>query len=294
MTDNIYQKQTASKQEIAAMIGVDPAAADLIVSISPCRSGTTVMLRVFGAAGVPAHFQPLKNILRWKIQRGEWHWAIPTAHPIVYVKETLGPYTALESSFNPLESLLLAGFPPEKLHVLIYGRAPLQTWASWYKWWRGKTSVQNFILAYQTTHHIFQFAQQEKLHTVTLLYEAFRDNDEEDVLEKLLTKFSISYTAYAARKWHSLPLFGHPDSNIYLPEEPPIFITPHIHDSVYQAEEFIYGPTPPEQLARLPQEHLQAIATAGLFDLYEIWRINCQADLELSIAPAHVSQIDNL
>ena len=75
----------------------------LILSVSPCRSGTTVMLRVLGAMGVESYFQPLKNVLRWRLEGEIRPWRLAAgANRTVYLNETLGPYTFAEATFNPL------------------------------------------------------------------------------------------------------------------------------------------------------------------------------------------------
>ena len=68
-----------------------------------------MLLRVFGAAGIQAHYQELKNIFRWRMQAEEFSWDFPNRNGIVYLKETLGPYTLAEARFNPLDVLLQAG-----------------------------------------------------------------------------------------------------------------------------------------------------------------------------------------
>ncbi|NOR51464.1 MAG: hypothetical protein GQ470_02490, partial [Gammaproteobacteria bacterium] len=149
--ENSQMKRAAAlidADELAACLSLDTLADDsrIILSISPCRSGSTVILRAFGALGVESHLQPLKNLLRWR-SLGKRHCWQPrdNALKLIYIKETLGPFTEAETRFDPLSLLLATGISAERVSLLVLGRLPLETWASWRLWWPERTSIELFI-----------------------------------------------------------------------------------------------------------------------------------------------------
>lgn len=238
----------------------------LFLLIAPCRSGTTAMLRVFGALNMPAYFQPLKNILRWQLVGGSWAWEIPAGRP-VFAKETLGPYTLAEATFNPLELLHTAGYPLDKIHLILQMRHPYPTWASWQQWWHGKTSFDLFQQTYFTAEAIRQQALELGLNPYLFIYEKFQQAPPAEVIQQFLGRLNLPYTPHTTQHWDKLPPFGSPESWIVLPEEPPTFITDHIHDPVHQATELKYVPG----RFNLPPADVEAIQTAGLLTLYQKW-----------------------
>lgn len=77
-----------------------------------CRVGSTALTNLFGVAGMPSYFQPVKVVLRHRLlgNVGE-PWAAPTAaeQPHIFSKEMGGPYVLAESLFLPLQPLIEAG-----------------------------------------------------------------------------------------------------------------------------------------------------------------------------------------
>ncbi len=278
--DGYYQKREVSLDEVVRRVHVgDPAYLPrLILCVSPCRSGSTILLRVFGAVGVESHYQELKNILRWRMQGGEMAWHIPQRPgATLFLKETLGPYTETEARFDPLDVLLRAGFPAEKLHLLVLGRAVSDTWASWLAWWRGRTNFHILTLAYRTTDGIRRRAIEMGLPVTTFVYEALRDHPAKRVIAQLFARLHVPFAPVAVEGWHALPRFGSPASHVVFPQEPPAFQVPGLHSRPENADALTYYAHPEE--VRLGEE--AAIPTA----IYEGWRRACIADLELPIGP---------
>ncbi len=275
-----YQKRVVSLDEVVRRVHVgDPARVPrLILCVSPCRSGSTILLRVFGAVGVEAHYQELKNILRWRMQGGEMSWHVPQGPgTTLFLKETLGPYTETEARFDPLRVLLKAGFPSEKMHILILGRAVSDTWASWVAWWRGRTSFHILTLAYRTTDGIRRQAIEMGLPVTTFVYETLRDHPAEKVIAQLFARLHVPFAPVAVRGWHALPRFGTPPSHVIFPQEPLPFQVPGLHDRPESADALVYYTHPGEVM---PGEEV-AIPSA----IYEGWRRACEADLDLPVAP---------
>ncbi len=285
MSINAYQKRDVLLTEVVRRINLGDVnqVPRIILSVSPCRSGTTIFLRVFGSMGIQAHYQEIKNVLRWQMQNDNFGWKIPQAPgETVYLKETLGPYTEIEAKFNPLDILLKLGFPPEKLQLVIIGRAPLDTWASWDSWWREVTAVEHFISAYETTEQIRLQAQEHGLPVTTFVYEVLRDCGSEKAVQTLFKRLGIPYTSLAVAGWRGLPAFGASDSNVILPEEPPAFFVPDLHTLVEQANELSYYSRGGD-FSSLEPHKLEKIQRSTVPAIYKKWRAACEQDLGLKI-----------
>ena len=285
-----YERVRAPISEIVARVNIgDPQCTPkLILGVGPARSGSTVMMRVFGASGIEAHFQQLKNILRWLIQAGEYSFNLPqTPERTLFLKETIGPYSNQEAAFNPLTALLETGYPPEKLQLFIIGRHPLSTWASWKHWFGQNTSLELFKIANQTAENIRRQAVQQGLQTTTLAYEILNEQLPEIVFSRLFARFGIPFSSAACGGWDILPAFGDPGSNIVLPEEPEIFVVPHVHDRASKTPALIYYPSE-KAIWDLPEEECDWIESNGLFSIYAEWLAACRQDLSFD-APRQAS-----
>jgi hypothetical protein len=272
-----------SLQDVSDHIRLQPqATTHVVLSVSPCRSGTTILLRVFGYSGVQAHFQQMKNILRWLMIGRNFDWCLPHGSDLVLLKETLGPFTDAECRFNPLQALLGAGFPQEKLHLLIIGREPVQTWASWDAWWGQKTDVTRCITAFRTTEHVRKQAQELRIPSTNLVYEAFRDHPVEVVVQRLFRRLAIVYTPFAIGNWETLPGCGMPGSNIILPREPPTFVTRGIHDKPMRSTRLAYVHRRTDA-GVLKECDMVRISDSGIFDIYRTWVSACEKDLQLKV-----------
>ncbi len=254
----------------------------IILVVSPCRSGSTILLRVFGASGVESYFQPMKNALRWSLMGNNRPWSIPSnSSSRIMVKETLGPYVDAECLFNPLQVLLDAGFPPEKLHVVILGREPLKTWASWNRYWSDRVPVANMIMAFRTANKILEQAKTLGITSTCLVYDLFKDYSPEIVFKNVFKRLGLEYSPLAIQGWEALPNFGQPGSHIVLADEPERFVTPGIHDKVNSAKQFTYADSDPV-LASLKPSDLEAIAQSDLAVIYKSWLEESIADLQLN------------
>ncbi len=245
--------------------------APVVLCVSPCRSGSTVLLRVFGASGIPAYYQPWKNILRWAMQGYAKGWDFPTGESPIFVKETLGPYTFLEAELNPVQVLLQSGYPLEQVKVLLVTRDPMQTWNSWHKVWGEKTNPDIFIAAYRQIQILHQQTLEAGLPLTHFVYESVRDFGPEAAARDMFEELGLSFTHNTVSGWRGLPAFGMPGSNIIFPDEPPAFFLPDVHRRVENAESFDYiserlplpGCTPPI---------VRQLEKSGIMELYEDWK----------------------
>ncbi|PWH16235.1 MAG: hypothetical protein DDG60_04315 [Anaerolineae bacterium] len=245
--------------------------APLILCISPCRSGSTVLLRVFGASGIPSFYQPWKNVLRWAMQGVEWFWDFPTGSTPVFVKETIGPYTLTETKFNPFELVQAIHYPLHKLRLMLVARDPLQTWVSWQTLWGEKTRFEIFYAAFEQVETIRRQIQSAGLPLVHFVYEAVRDYGAESAIRGLFAQLGLPFTRQAITGWFSLPPFGEDGSNIFYPQEPPVFSVPNIHEKVETADSLEFFARS-EPFAGVPVDQVDQIRHSELQTWYETWR----------------------
>ena len=85
---------------------------------------STALTNLFGIAGVPAYYQPVKTVVRYELLGGRGSpWELPEAE-VVFAKEMAGPYVYCEALFNPIRCLVEAGYPPAQLHLILLERDP--------------------------------------------------------------------------------------------------------------------------------------------------------------------------
>lgn len=204
--------------------------------VCPCRSGSTIMLRAFGHAGVPAFFQPIKNALRWGLQ-GEWRpWEMPSDVDLqtVFVKETFGPYHPEETSFDPLSCLLDAGLPADRIILVVLLRDPAAVWSSWQTYWRGQTSPELFAAAWRACLRCVTTARAHGVRVQSLRHETL-STDPLHEMTALFEMLHLNFPPEALECWGEKPGFGVIGSGVFLPDEPEVFITPGVHDPVIAA-----------------------------------------------------------
>ena len=243
-----YQKRfDITPCDIARRIHFSGQIPSTLLMISPCRSGSTSYLRVFSASGIESHYQPIKAILRNLMQNEEWEFYVPDRCNL-FIKETLGPYSAIESTLEPLRILLEAGYPVDKIRVICLAREPLSTLASWLNMFshnREKTTLfKNFILAYKSIQQFQEDAQTLGISVYCYVHEAIRDNDPSLVVRTLFEKLKlgVTFTPQAISGWQSLPPFGTPESRVVFSVEPAIYKGINFHLSLANAQALQYIP----------------------------------------------------
>lgn len=270
----VYQKKAVSIENVINSISIDHKInSRVILCISPCRSGSTALMRIFAAMGIESHFQEIKNTLRWLMQGENYHWTLPLkSNQVLFLKETFGPYTELECSFNPLEVLIRAGLRLDQLHLIVLGRDPLQVWTSWNNLWGNKnnSNVELFIMAYHNAEQIRLQAQQQGVLSTCFIYDTLKPASVEDVFRKLFLRLNLSYSPSSIKNWKKLPPFAAPGSNIIFPEEPPPFDMPSGLELVKQSGEFVYI-SKDQDIPNLMKSDISKIHENRLYDIYTNW-----------------------
>ena len=229
--------------------------ATVVLMVSPCRSGSTVMLRIFGYSGFAAFFQPIKNALRWRYMGQERPWRAPETTGPVFVKETFGPFEDAETQFNPLRELIRAGVPADRLKLVVLLREPSLVWSSWRSLWGEDTRIELLAEAYHACLDTVAAAQALGVGFETLDYAACCANPHA-ILGSLMQRFGHELPLDAVSGWENRPGYGAPGSGVHLPCEPEPYITHGAHDPIIASRAF--GPVPPR--AQPTRADLEAIA----------------------------------
>jgi len=211
----------------------------LLLCVSPCRSGSTAILHVFGAAGISSYYQPLKTMLRWRSVGQEKYWHLPKNESLIYIKETIGPYNHIESSFNPLNMLIEAGVKPSNIKLLILGREPKQAWNSWEYIWGSKTNKNLFVDSYKTVEKIRIEADALKIKSTVLVYEAL-EKHRNHIFTELFSFFGLSFNVSILDNWKSKTDANENYSKVIFPQEPDLYYVNNLHGSVESANGISY------------------------------------------------------
>jgi len=249
----------------------------IIISISPCRSGSTAILRVFGAAGIKAHYQQIKTLMRWETVGTILNWEFPHTDDIVFLKETLGPYNTKDATLNPINVLIDSGIRLNQITILILGRKPVDTWRSWKRIWGNKTNKEIFNLAYETTELIRLQAIELKIETITVVYEAFK-YDRDRVIMQIFDKLGILFCDKFIDDWIKLPPLGSHESNVIFPKQPIIYRVDDLHSALKQSRCFEYLAS---NCLTAESNHLEISNKTN--DLYGRWKLACNKEFGINI-----------
>lgn len=275
----------------------------IILSIGPCRSGTNVSLRLYAEVGIPAFNQPLKGIFR-HLAKGKnpesCHWIVPEGD-FVYVKETTGPFSSEESLINPLDLVIqlaerTADERPlaERLHVVVMGRQPFDTWYSWdeayFNLLPGISSEEfwYYDLSPQTRFEFFisAYKQVESLRRQSLRagvpvthYVAEANRQPERAVGALFRSLGI-HAAPKLSRWSEASTLGRTDSRAFLSPDHDTQIRARMFEKVNESTGIKFMEGRGDRLA--PELH-EAISSAGLCEIYDEWRRATETDLDISI-----------
>jgi len=245
------------------------------------RVGSTALNNLFGIAGLPSFYQPVKAVLRQVVADApSAPWRLPSADtaPLIFCKETQGPYFLGECLFVPLQVLVEAGFPPDKLHLIVLDRDPARSLASWLN----KLShlvpppvlMRHYVIAALSQRRIKRYAAQHGIPTTHFVYEASQEplRAARELFERL--GLADRFTEDAVTDWKDSGRLASAEARIIYPAQPAIYDVPGLHgsDTAYR---FRNGGT---VLTRAQQEFL---ARSGVRDVYREAVRSCIADLRL-------------
>ncbi|HVJ53560.1 MAG TPA: sulfotransferase family protein [Aliidongia sp.] len=249
------------------------------------RVGSTALNNLFGMAGLPSYYQPVKAVMRSVLaESAPSVWQLPEAdaHPHIFIKETAGPYLPAECLYLPLQVLLEAGYPADRLHLLILDRDPLASLASWLAKWSDRVAepvlVQHFILATLNAARVRAHARRAGIPTTHYVYEASKEPAE--TVGALFSRLGLDglFGATVIDGWQGAGELDAAGTIIRFPEEPGIYAVPGLHAS---ASSYRYHE---RTNAARTQPYEAVLARYGIADCYRDSVTACIADLELDAA----------
>jgi hypothetical protein len=270
ITETYLRKQTLEN------ITIPKNPPSLVLIVGPCRVGTTALSNVFARAGCKAYMQPIKSMRRaLENQEKVVAWNITSGQPLVVSKETLGVKTEAEF-FNPMEILLQAGYPPERLHLIPIIREPETALTSWIRMW-GEVSIQRFAQAYQMTAAIKDLAQITGITVTPYVHEAIRASSSKTVVEKLFTRIQANSLDSSRNlvDWSNGAIFGEPGSRIVFFDNPP----PRFIEGVRERGGYLYQYLTPQ----LSLKQKDMLAEMGVSKIYEEFTRECEETLGITI-----------
>jgi hypothetical protein len=248
-----------------------------------CRVGSTPLTNLFGVAGMPSYYQPLKASLRDALAgRPTTPWIVPSAmdQPHIFSKETAGPYVLAESLFIPLRPLIEAGYPPDRLHAIILDRDPASSLASWLGKWPDRAPesalLQNYVVAALNALRVESYAWRQGIPVTHFVYEASKEAVSS--VRVLFDRLGLAsrFTEEAVTDWRETGQLQSEGSRIIFPNEPAFYTAPGVHGSDiayrYRARE----------TAALSDAHLAMLERCGVNDVYRASVAACVRDLGLS------------
>lgn len=249
-----------------------------------CRVGSTPLSNLFALAGMPSFHQPVKGILRHALLGGQGTpWPIPSAadEPIMFAKETAGPYVLAESLFVPLQPLVESGYPPDRLHLLMLDREPESSLASWLENWRTRapenTLVRNYVVAALNGVRVESYARRHGIPVSHYVYEASKESVSS--LRALFDRLGLAsrFDDHIVTDWKEMGHLESENSRIVFSDVPPIFPSNGIHgsDTAYRYR---------ARQSKLDERHADLLERCGVNEVYRASVASCVRDLGLSPA----------
>jgi hypothetical protein len=252
-----------------------------------CRVGSTALANLFGVAGLPSYQQPVKAILRQRLH-GEAGLALtpPSAaeHPDIFSKETVGPYLLAECLINPLQMLIEAGYPADRIKLIVLDREPASSLASWFTIFLQRMPenllVRNHTLAALNVRRVANYALKHGVCVTHYVHEASKEPVES--ARALFARLGLSgrFSASAVTDWKDMGQIATKTAKLVFPTEPQIYDIPGALRSA-PGYQYRNGGT-----AVLREEHLEILARFGIPELYRAAAQACAHDLGMSEATA--------
>src|SRR6266568_1134372 len=252
-----------------------------------CRVGSTALANLFGVAGLPSYQQPVKAVLRQRLHGKAGLALIPPSaaeHADVFSKETVGPYVLAECLINPLQMLIEAGYPPDRLKLIVLDREPSRSLASWLAIFSARMPeillVRNHILAALNIRRVENYEMRLGVPVTHYVHEASKEPIES--ARALFDRLGLSgrFTAAAVTDWKEMGQIASKNAKLVFPTEPNIYDIPGALRSA-TAYEYRNG-----SAVSLSAENLEMLARFGIPQIYRESAQACAHDLRMSAATA--------
>ena len=250
-----------------------------------CRVGSTALTNLFGVAGMPSYFQPVKVILRHSlVGHASKPWMLPAAadQPHVFSKEMAGPYVLAECLFQPLQPLLEAGYPADRLHFIMLDRDPASSLASWLEKWSDRIPesrlIHNYVIATLNTLRVESYARRNGIPVTRYVYEASKEAARSVGILFDRLGLAARYAESAVTDWKERGQLESKSSGITFLSEPTVYTVPGVHgsDTAYRYRT--------RKTASLSDAQLDVLQRFGIHEIYRGSVEACVRDLGLDTA----------
>ncbi|WP_407115968.1 sulfotransferase family protein [Bradyrhizobium sp. LMG 9283] len=257
----------------------------LYFACGKARVGSTALSNLFGMTGMPSYYQPLKAILRDAlVGRPLTPWIVPSATdaPHVFSKETIGPYVLAESLFNPLQLLIEAGYPRQRLHLIMLDREPASSLASWLEKLISRapadTLLRHYVVAALSAAHVANYAERQGVAVTHYVYEVSKEAVSSVRVLFGRLGLSSSFTENAVTSWREPGDVQANNARVIFPSEATIYKVPNLHtsDSAYRYQR--------RATTSLSEAQLEVLERCGVNDAYRASVAACVRDLGLNAA----------
>jgi len=211
-------------------------------------------------------------------------WIVPSAadQPHIFSKETAGPYALAESLFNPLQALIEAGYPPNRLHAILLDRDPASSLASWLDKWSDRapqtTLVCNYVAAALNALRVESYARRHGIPVTHYVYEASKEAVSS--VRILFDRLGLAsrFTEDTVTAWNEMGQLESESTRIIFSNVPPIYPTSGIHgsDTAYRYRARGTG--------ALSEAHVNILERCRIHDVYRASVEGCVRDLGLDAA----------
>lgn len=249
------------------------------------RVGSTALVNLFGMAGLPAYYQPVKAIARHVLTGGAAKpWMVPSCamHAHIFSKDVAGPYLLAECLYIPLQLLIEAGYPRSKLHLVVLDREPANSLASWLSKWSDRVPVdrlvRNYVLAALNANRVKSYARRHGVPITHYVYEASKDAVRS--VRALFTRLGLSgmFTEAVVTDWNERGHLETENARIIYPEEPSVYFVPGLHGS---GTGYRYRH---RSTASITEAQMEILARTGVHDIYRASVQACARDLGFDAA----------
>ncbi len=251
------------------------------------RVGSTALANLFGFAGMPSYYQPVKAILRQRLKGEAGAPLIPppaSVSPQAFSKETAGPYLLVECLIIPFQALIEAGYPPDRLSLIVLDREPASSLASWINKLSHrvpeKLLVRHYVLSVLNTLRVEAYAHRLGVPVTHYVYEASKQPVES--ARALFARLGLEhlFNADSVTAWNKTGQPEATNTRVIFPTEPHIYDVPGLHSSDVAYRYQAGG------AASLSPAHVETIARFGIPQIYRASVRACAQDLGMSEATA--------
>src|SRR4051812_3663911 len=245
------------------------------------RVGSTALANMFGFAGMTSYYQPVKAIMRQCLKGEAGVPLVPPPaciNPYAFSKETAGPYMLAECLIIPFEALIEAGYPAEKLSLIVLDREPRGSLASWINRLSCRIPesllVRHYVLSALNKIRVENYAKRLGVPVTHYVHEASK----EPVASAgaLFARLGLSqlFNAQAVTDWNEARQLETGNAKVIFPTEPQIYDVPGLHGSG-TAYQYRAG-------GALSAQNCEIIERFGIDEVYRDSAQACAHDLGMS------------